>query len=88
MENSKLFSTLWFLWLLKIKERSRPTTVSTVKYKRDFRAHLHQVSVSTLQQLCDDTSDAVLIENNGVTSEWGCNPFSSVSIVFSENSIL
>ena len=38
---------------------------------RDFRAHLHQVSVSTLQQLCDDASDAVFIENNGVTLEWG-----------------
>ena len=40
-----------------------------------------------LQQLCNDTSDTVLIENNGVTSEWGDNPFLSDSIVFNENSI-
>ena len=31
--------------------------------------HLHQVSASTLQQLCDDASDTVLIENNGVTPD-------------------
>ena len=40
-----------------------------------------------LQQLCDDTSDTVVIENNGVTPEWGCNPFSCDSIIFNENSI-
>ena len=51
------------------------------------RACLHQVSASTLQQLSDDTSDSVLIENNGVTTEWGCNPFSSDSIVFNQNRI-
>ena len=28
-----------------------------------IRAHLHQASESTLQQLCDGASDAVLIEN-------------------------
>ena len=30
---------------------------------------------------------ATTLENNGVTPEWGCNPFSSNSIVFNENSI-
>ena len=54
----------------------------------NLRAHLHQTSVSTLQQLCDDASDSVLIENNGVTAEWGCNSFSSDSIVFNENRIV
>ena len=34
-----------------------------------------------------NVSDSVLIENNGVTPEWGCNPFSSNSIVFNENNI-
>ena len=29
--------------------------------------HLHQASVSTLQQLCDDASDSVIIGNNSVT---------------------
>ena len=40
-----------------------------------------------LQQFCDDASDTVLIENSGVTPEWGCNPFSGDYIVFNENSI-
>ena len=51
------------------------------------RAHLHQASASTLGQLSNDASDSVLIENNGVAPEWGCNPFSSDSIVFIENRI-
>ena len=41
-----------------------------------FRVHLHQSSASTLLQLCDDASDSVLIENNAVTQELGCNAFS------------
>ena len=48
---------------------------------------LHQASASTLRQLCDDTSNSVLIENNGVALEWSYKPFSSDSIVFIENSI-
>ena len=28
-----------------------------------------------LQQLCNDASDTVLIESNGVTPDWSCNPF-------------
>ena len=40
-----------------------------------------------LRRLCDDASDTVLIENNRVLSEQGCNPFSRDSIVFNENSI-
>ena len=39
-------------------------------------AHLHQSL-----QFCDDASDPVLIENNGVTLEWGCNLFSSDSLL-------
>ena len=38
-------------------------------------------------QLCNDASDSAVIENNRVTTEWDCNPFSSDSIVFNENSI-
>ena len=30
-----------------------------------LRTRLHQTSESTLRQLCDDTSDSVLIEING-----------------------
>ena len=41
----------------------------------------------TLRQLCDDASDTILIENIGGAPEWSCNPFSSDSIVFNENSI-
>ena len=51
------------------------------------RVHLHQASVSTMRQLCDDASDSDLIENNGVTPDWGCNPFSSDSLVLNENRI-
>ena len=52
-----------------------------------FRAYLHQASASTLRQLCDGISDTVLIENNGVTPEWGCNPFWMDCIVFNQSSI-
>ena len=54
--------------------------------KRSLKAGLQQVSVSTLRQLSDDASDSVLIESNGVAPEWGCNPFSSNSIVTVRNS--
>ena len=43
---------------------------------------LHQASASTLRQLCDDASDSVLIENNGVTQNWSCNPILNDPIVF------
>ena len=33
-------------------------------------AHSHQASESTLQQLCYSTSDAAVIENNGVVPVW------------------
>ena len=39
------------------------------------------------RQRCDDACDSVLIENNGVTPEWVCNPFSSDSTVFNKNRI-
>ena len=54
--------------------------------KRSLKADLHQVSASTLRQLWDDAGDSVLIESNGVAPEWGCNPFSSDSIVTVRNS--
>ena len=51
------------------------------------RVRLHQTLASMLLQLCDDACDSVLIENNGVAPEWGCNLFSSDSNVFNENRI-
>ena len=42
---------------------------------------------SKTPQLCDDTRDTVLIENNGVTQKWVATPFWSDSIVFHENTI-
>ena len=30
-----------------------------------------------LQELCNNASNTVLIEHNGVSPDWGCNPFSS-----------
>ena len=48
---------------------------------------LHQSSASMLWQVHDDASDSILIENNGVSPDWGCNPFSSDTIVFNEMKI-
>ena len=61
--------------------------VRRASLSRQLKARLHQTSQSTLRQLCDDASDTVLVEHNGVTLEWGCNPFLSDSIVFNDNSI-
>ena len=52
------------------------------------RLHLHKTSASMLQEICDDASNSVLIENNRVTAGWSCNSFSSVSIDFNENRIV
>ena len=52
-----------------------------------LRARLQQVSESMLRQICNDAIDSIPIENNGVAREWGCNTFSSDSIVFIECSI-
>ena len=47
-----------------------------------YKGHLHQVPVPMQQKICDDASDSVLIENNAVAAESGCNLFLSDSIVF------
>ena len=36
--------------------------------------HRASASASMSRQLCDDASDNVLIENNGVAPVWGCSP--------------
>ena len=51
-----------------------------------FRVRLHQASASTLRELCEDTSNRILIESNGVTQEWAATHFQD-SIVFNENRI-
>ena len=55
--------------------------------KTRCKAHLHHASASMLPELSNYACDSVLIENNGVAPEWGCNPFSSNAIGFNENSI-
>ena len=43
------------------------------------------------RQRCDNSAmmlASFLIENDGVTPEWGCNPFSSDSTDFNENRII
>ena len=52
------------------------------------RVSLHQASAPMLCQLCDDANDTVLIENNRVTPECGCNPFSGDSIFINDNNIV
>ena len=42
----------------------------------------HRASASKLKQLCDDTSDNVLIEKNGVTQKWVATPIWSDSAIF------
>ena len=42
-----------------------------------LRARAHQASSSTLRQLCGHTSDPILMENNGVASEWAFACFQS-----------
>ena len=48
---------------------------------------LHQALASTLRQLCNNTSNTVLVENNGVPWKWVAIPIWSDFIVFNENSI-
>ena len=43
--------------------------------------------MSTLRQLCDDTSDSVLIENNEIAPDWGCNAFQAAPLFFNNNRI-
>ena len=52
-----------------------------------LRFHIHRASASTLRQLCDDASNTVLIENNGVIQKWVSTPIWGNSIIFNENRI-
>ena len=52
-----------------------------------IRARLLRVSESTLQQLCDDASNPVLIENNSVTQKW-VSTHSGVTLFFSMRTVL
>ena len=61
--------------------------ISRPPLTRGLRTRLHRASASMLRQLYDDASDTVLIENNGVAPNWGCNPFLSDFILSNENSI-
>ena len=66
----------------KIKTHAKMIEERTTTHQRkcshllslSVRARLHQASASTLRQLSDDASNSVLVEINGVASEWGCNP--------------
>ena len=56
---------------------------SSVKYSMtSLKARLRRASESMLRQLCDDTNDSVLIDNNGVPPDWDCD-----STIFNENNI-
>ena len=50
------------------------TTTNPLAYDT-VRAHLHQVSLSMLQQLCDYASSTIPIENNGIAQKWVATPF-------------
>ena len=72
--------------LMRLRNQSQRGS-SILVVKRLVRAHLHQRSPSTLRQLCDDASDIVLIQNNGVASKWVATPFWSDSIDSNESRI-
>ena len=52
-----------------------------------IRVRLHLESASMLQQLCNDTSNTVLIEINVDAWKWAATPFWSDSFVFNDNRI-
>ena len=52
-----------------------------------MRARLHQAWASMPRQFFNDANDHVCIENNGVASEWGYNPFCNDCIVFNQTCI-
>ena len=59
----------------------------TVLDKASMNTPLGSVYTKRQRQCCDDACDSVLTENNGVAPEWSCNPFSSNSTVFNDNSM-
>ena len=48
-----------------------------IKQSVDLGGLQGPVYTKMLRPLCNDANDTVLILNNGVTPEWGCNLFSS-----------
>ena len=65
----------------------RASAYSTSGTTGESRLSVHLYQASALRQLCDNPSNSLLIENNGVTPDWGCNPFSSDTVVFNEKRI-
>ena len=90
-ENKKISHKM--LPLVRIELGTSAIPVKFEAYPNELTWHvlvrtcLHQESAPTLQPLCRDTSDPVLIENNGVTAECGYNSFWSDYIVFNQTSI-
>ena len=65
------FGLLWNLRNLS----DMTSDIAALTLTLSVRARLHQASASTLQSLCDDTSNSVLIEINEDTWKWVANPF-------------
>ena len=61
---------------------SLPCMVCGSGFRPAHNLLLYGPFIKRQRQLCDDTSDNVLIKNNGVTPDRDCNPFLSDSIVF------
>ena len=66
----RLKLSLCYMWLI-VEKNGLKLIQSTLT---SLRACLHQASASTLRQLCNDASNSVLTENNGITQKMGCNP--------------
>ena len=79
--NEFITSVSSFITLWRYKYPDSVTVTVSTGFSTCVRAHLHQGSVSTLQQLHNDASNSVLIGNNSVTWKWVATPFWSNSIV-------
>ena len=77
------FLSFSFLWFLPSFIPSFLPLVLAKSFLSGFRIRLYQPSASTLRQLCRGVSDSILIENNGVAPDWGYNPRSWVTPLFS-----
>ena len=73
-ESQQLKLVLWRHLQWKSAQKVFETTTLPIAHRHSLRARLHQASESTLPQLCDDSSEIALIENNGVTWKSGCDP--------------
>ena len=65
-----IYSVLVTVWTRSNVLPTRDKSLIVISTSIIIRARLHQASASTLRQLCNDSCNSVLIENNGITWKW------------------